>query len=107
MACVAAHVLVSTGQRKLCLPVMVEAPEWPAVRVVAAVALRSELSGMVRILMTSGARRWRVTERLVPVALLASDCGVEPNQRKARQIMVERDLLPPFHFVVTAFAAGP
>ncbi len=106
VAGVAIQVLMGSRQREIGLLVVVEAPEHPAIRVMAAVALRAELAGVMLVFVAGNACRWRIAECLGAMAFLARHRGMQADQRKARHVMIERDLLAPLHFVVAGLAPG-
>ena len=97
--------LMRSGERKLGLLVMVETPESPAIGIVARPAFRTQTAFMVRILMTSDASRLHVLERRRLVTFLARHHRMLADEREAREIMVECNLLAPVRLVMTLLAA--
>ncbi len=90
VAVVAREVLVGAGQVEIRLGVMVEFPPWPAIGVVAAAAILTQVSTVIVI----GGVTVDALVRGVPVGacemtLTAGDTAVKTQQRKAREIVVE------------------
>lgn len=100
VAGVALQALVCAGQGKARLPVMVKSPACPSIRVVALGAIRAEATGVVLVLVTDRAISRYVLESGRAVAFLARQRGVEANQGKPREVVIERDLLAPTALVV-------
>ena len=95
------------GERIVGLLGVIETPPLPAIWIVAQRTLGTETPLVMRILMARTARLWRILEALGAMALLARYAGVQANQRKTRDVMIESHLLTPTRFRVTLFAAGP
>lgn len=95
------------GQRKFGFTIMIEAPQSPAVRIVAALTLRPELTVVMRILVTRRTclRRIPVSRRLM--ALFARHCCVKSNQRERCYVVIELYFLAPTRLVVTLLTALP
>src|SRR5487761_2699739 len=99
VARLACDFLVRAGQRIFCLRRMVEAPPSPAIRIVARRTLRTETSLMfVLVTFFTRERRLFILRRLMTV--LARHRSMQPDQRKAREIVIETCLLPPIVFIV-------
>lgn len=91
-------------QREFRLTRMIKAPARPAVRIVAIAATVSE-PPLMEVLVTSGAGRRRALVRGRAMAFLARNRGMQSDQRKARQFVIERQTLSPIGIVVASFAA--
>lgn len=106
MAGLACDLLMLPYERKARLLRMIESPQGPAVRVVAARASPSE-PPLVEILVTAFASGGRVLVSLGAVALLARDRFVQADQGKPGELVVERKILPPARVVVAPLTALP
>ena len=104
MAGVTFQPIVRSRERKSRLFVVIEAPARPSIRIVAVCAVRAEAAGMKHILVASRTIAWRVLEGRGAVAFLAGDGGVQADERKASEIVIERDFLAPTHLVVALAA---
>lgn len=104
---VALQTFVGAGQRILGFLVVIEAPERKTVGVMAPPARGPQTSFMrfIFVATLTGARR--ILVGLCPVALFAWYCGMQPNQREPRQIVIKGDLFAPSGFRVAGltFAA--
>lgn len=96
---------MGTGQREPRLGCVIEAPTGPAVRIVALGAGGAEPSLMVSVLVAGGTGLRCVLELGGAMALLAGDGLVQADEGKARDVMIEHDLLAPAS-VLVAFLAG-
>lgn len=97
--------LMRPQQGEFRLFVMVEPPQGPPVGVVAKGATRSESHLMIVIRFMAGdAGRIGVLEPLREMAVLASGHGMDSDQRKAGQIMVEPDKISPGSRFMAALA---
>lgn len=89
------------GQWVVRLRVMVEAPESPTVRVVTFAAFRAEASG---VCIVGPVTRYAVQSRVlvggIEMAFLARRRGVQTDQRKAGQVVIEEDFSAPSIFIV-------
>lgn len=104
MADLAGQLLMGSRQREPGLLGMIETPKRPAVRGVACRTASAEPT-LVKVLVATFARGWRVLVGGRAVTLLARDRLVQPGQRKAREFVVEGDVLPPTQIVVALLAA--
>ena len=105
MASLALQPLVRAFEIKTRLLVVIELPAVPANRVMTLCAATAEQALVLVIVgMAIAAFRWRARELLVGVARLATDRRVLPQQRKHREIVVERNALHPAVFVVALLA---
>lgn len=95
---------VCSYQRKLRLARMIKAPASPAVRIVAIAATVSE-PALVKILVAAAACSRRAFVRWRPVAFLTGNRGMQSDQRKARQLVIERPGASPIGIVVASFAS--
>ena len=96
--------LVSARQWIFCLGRMVVTPARPAVRIVAIPTLGSETSLMfILVAFFAGYGLVLVSRR--PMTFFAGDRSVQPDQRKAGDVMVECSVLPPIDLVVAPFAS--
>ena len=91
------------GERRF--GIVVEPPALPAVRIVTrrAVAPQAPLMDIV-CRMTTGAIGLGVSEGVTCVTLLARHRTVQAQQREARELMIEGDLLGPARFHMTTVA---
>lgn len=96
---------VSTGQRELRLPFVVEAPDRPAIGIVATRTGRAKPRFVPGVVMALVALRRCALEGLRAVAFLARHTRMKPDQREFRDVVIERDFLPPARFGVAGFAA--
>ena len=96
--------LMRAGQRKLGLRGMIEAPPAHPLGLWHWRAFRGQSSFMPRVLVTTLANTRYVLEVRAAMTFLARHHGVFADQRKARHIVIEIDLLAPTGFLVTAFA---
>ena len=108
MAVPATEPFVRPGQTETGLPRVVELPEPPAVRVVAGAACRPERAA-VHILapVAVDALVGGLAIGAARMAVLAGDADVQPDQREARQVMVEPHRIAPSRFAVTGRAVAP
>lgn len=93
--------LVCSGQWKFRLARVIKTPACPAVRIVAIAATTSQ-PALMEILVASGARDRRVLVRRRPVAFFTGNRGMQPDQRKARQLVIERLGPSPIGIVVAS-----
>lgn len=98
------HLFMSAGERIFGLPRMVKAPPRPSVRVVTICATRTKFR-LMEVLVTLFTNHRFVLVGRRPVAFLAGDRRMQTDQRKARDLVVERNAFPPIHIVVAALAA--
>jgi hypothetical protein len=105
MAAFAAQLLMRSSKRIFGLSSMVEAPPAPSIWIVTSYATRidAETPLMMRVLMTFFASHWRILIGESPMAFFARHGGVQPNQRKMRQIVIEGNF-PPVLFAVALLA---
>jgi len=98
--------LVRTVQGVVGLSAMVELPEGPTIGIVAKGAVGAEPS-LVNIFsaMATGACHIRILEGRCQVAFLARRRGVQANQGKARNVMIEKYSFAPTALIVTISAA--
>lgn len=68
-------------------------------------ATPAETAKVMFVLVASSATSGHVLKGPRLVTGLAFDLGMSSNQRKFRKIMIKQYILPPFGFVVAAFAA--
>ena len=81
---------VAAGEGKRGLPVVVEGPGTPVARAVTGFALQTQRSRMcVVLLMTVVATFCGIMKRRRRMALLAREFGVQPDQGKPRQVVLE------------------
>ena len=98
---------VRAGERKMCLLVVIELPDRPAIGRVTALALGTQsammhiLRGVAAIAVDGGS-----AERLAAMALRTTDDGVQSQQREVGQIVIELDAVRPTVLAVTVFATG-
>lgn len=92
-------------QCKLRLLVVVEAPECPTIGVVTGGTLGAQRAAVMFVFVARGTRCGRILECLRAMAFLAGHRGVQSDQGKSRQIVIERNLLQPLRFVVTTLTA--
>jgi hypothetical protein len=105
VAGVAVEPLVSTAQRKARVSIVVEAPALPAIRVVAAGAVRSEATDVEIVPgVAAVALERHVVEATRRVALLAGHRCVDAEQGKARDVVLEGYVVAPTPFDVTGIA---
>jgi len=99
------ELLVRPEKLEAGLAIVVEAPAVPAVRIVAAGAIRTE-TPHVEIVprVTAVALENRVVEAARGVALLAGHGRVKPEQGEARHVVLEEHLLGPTPLAVAAVA---
>ena len=95
------------GQGIFRLPVVVEAPQRPAVGVVAARTLRAEPPRVMCVLVAGGTVARRLLVRRAAVAFLARYRGMQTKQGKARKVMIEGDLGAPAAVLVAPLAFLP
>lgn len=107
MTAVALQVTVCTRQREFCLTVVIEAPCRPCGRIVTEAAIGTEPAGVMLVLMTTSAGAGCVPERSRAMAFLARDRRMKSDQRKSRQIVIERDFASPSRLIVALSAVGP
>lgn len=105
MTGITANVDVCAEQRKGCAHVMVEIPQVPCHRVVAAVTLRREIAPVwVALAMAIYAISGRIGKAVRKVAGLAIGRLVIAEQREAGQVVIEEDPVVPDLFVMTVCA---
>jgi len=104
---VAMHFEMRTLQCEVCLPVVIKLPLQPIDRVVAECAILRESIGVrVAVAMAFSTLGGCVAENMGFVACVALLVSVRAEQRKARQAMIEEDLVRPGILVVAVEAAG-
>ena len=105
MARGALQLAVSAEQREMRFLRVIETPQRPAVRRMAALALLAEAALVhVVVRVTIDAGRWRPAERERRVALRTAHDPVQPQQREVGQVVIEGDLGTPARLAVTALA---
>jgi hypothetical protein len=96
---------VGSGKRERSLDIVIEAPDSPPIRYVAATATVAEpLFVPVLFGVTAGAAQVGVAKTAAVVAALAGDECVKAQQRKLRELVVERYLAGPIPLAVTRTA---
>jgi hypothetical protein len=105
VASFAIEVAMGSGQGIARLNVVIEAPAFPAVRVVAKRAARSEAAFMVAVAMTGLASQRCALEPQRAMAFFAGHDGMMSDQRKAGDVVIKRGPAPAF-IAVTLLAAG-
>lgn len=107
VAAQASKPLVATAQWEGSFAVVVKAPKRPAVRIVAVPAVGAELSSVCVIAVVAGdARLFCVTESRRLVAGFAGFDGVEAEQRKRGDLVIESDSFSPTFLIVTLRAVA-
>ena len=96
---------VGARQRELGLSAVVEGPEGESVRIVASLAIGSEATAVMLILVAIRALCRGIVVNRRAMALLTGYRRVEPNEREARQVVIEGDVLPPSKGSVARLAA--
>jgi hypothetical protein len=81
---------VPPGQRVVRLCVVIKAPPAPIVRVVAKRTVRPKATFMMLVPVTGGAAQRRALEQQRAMTFLARHDGVAPDQRKSRDVVVEK-----------------
>jgi hypothetical protein len=108
MASFARQLPVAAVQLKRCLRVVVEPPTLPAVRVVTQLAAQAQ-PPQVNVIV--GVARHAIARRVLEpgrgVALLTGSDGVDAQQRKSRDVVLEEDIVRPCDLVVTLAAVRP
>jgi len=96
MAFGALQLCVRPQQGEVCILRMIESPQRPTVRRMAACAFRAQ-SALVHVVlaMAIDACRGGRAKRQRCVALRAADDPVQPQQRENRQVMIEKQVGPP------------
>lgn len=90
------------------LNVVIEPPEGPAIRVMAQLAVGTQTAFVsVFGLVAAPAFQGRVSVLGRQVACLAGRRGMQPDQREARKVMIEKDFCAPVRLVMAAFATRP
>lgn len=103
VAILASGLLMRACQRKLGLASVVETPAGPSIRIMAGRATATEPPLMeVLVALFAGHGRVLVTRRTM--TLLTGDLRVQSDQRKTREIVVERDALAPVDLSMTGLA---
>ena len=92
------------GQREACVLPVIEAPEHPAIWIVATFARFAEAALVVDVVVARVAGARHILKRLALMASLARHRGVKPNQGKTREVVVEGDFLAPSRFIVARLA---
>lgn len=105
VACRAFEAAMRACERIFRLAIVVESPEGPTIGVVASGAVGAQAPAMMVVLVAGAARAIRPLVGRADVAFLARHGGVQADQRKAREIMIESGLLSPSEVVVAALAA--
>ncbi len=98
---------VCAGQWEFRLHGVIEAPTAPTIWIVAKSTIGRQPPAMVLIVVAPCAGSCGVFEPGGLVAFLARDDGVPSEQREARRIMIESDLLAPAGFFVTILTLRP
>lgn len=104
MARVALQYRVISRKRIVGFADMVEYPSRPTVRRMAPTAIISEPAGVKGIGVASRASARRIFEVLALVAGGTTDCSMQSDKWKSRQIVVECDFCSPTGFAVTVRA---
>lgn len=107
VAGVTIEALVGSCQRVFGLGAVIEAPAGPTVRVVTERAIGTQASLVKLILMATGAGCSGVLERSGAVTLLARHDRMTADQRKAREVVIERNRFAPGGIPMTPLAATP
>jgi hypothetical protein len=95
MASVTIEAAVHPRQRVAGLRVVIKAPPRPAIGIVAERAIRwAEATLMVLVAVAGGAIQRRALERRRAMAFLARHNGVATDQRKSRDVVIERHAAP-------------
>src|SRR5215469_992518 len=106
VAGLAVETAVRAGQLKMRLRVVIEAPPRPTIRVVAKPAARRKAALVMLVAVAGDARNRRALERLRAMALLTGHDRVAPDQRKPRDVVIERSDAPPARRAMALLAAG-
>ena len=104
MAGVTLQSYVFAGELELGFAVVIETPERPAVRVVAALALCPYPAFVMRILMAGGTQLRRIVVGRRAVAFLTRYRGVQADQRKLCHVVIKDHFFPPAFLVVAGLA---
>jgi hypothetical protein len=104
VAGLATETAVSTGQRVSRLRVVVIAPAFPAVRVVAKRTVRPHAPFVMNVAVASTAAKRRALELLRMMAFFASHDGVSADQRKSGDVVIEGRYPAPAGLSVTLLA---
>jgi len=100
--------LVRSAQRERRLCIVIEAPEPPAVGIVAVFTRVPQASKVdVGVFVAARAVERSLLEPWCQVALLASRHCVQAQQRKSRQVVIEEYLIRPPAFIVACGAVHP
>jgi hypothetical protein len=83
------------------LLVVLKAPTAPAVRVVTVCATGSEPASVMHVFVATVASTRRIFERRCPVTFLARYGGMQADQRKTGDVVIEHNLFPPPGLIVT------
>ena len=97
------NLFMSAGQRVFGLPRMVKTPSWPSVWIVTIRAARTKLRLMEILVALFTSRRFVLVGRRT-VTFLAGYRRMQTDQRKVRDLVIERNAFPPINIVVTALA---
>jgi len=84
---------------------VIEAPEWPPVRIVAKRAIARETSFVILVLVAIRTRAGRILEQGRAMAFLARHHGMPSDQRESGDVVVEGHFLTPVRVLVALFAA--
>jgi hypothetical protein len=107
MAGVAMELAMRTAQCERGLPIVVEAPAVPGVRVVTGFAAGPEAPFVeVGAAVAIHAAAWLARESMGQVAILARQELVEAQEGEAGQIVIEANRLPPRHLAVATLAGS-
>lgn len=104
MARLANDLLVGACQRIFSLARMIVAPARPSVRIVAISTLGSEAS-LVFVLVAFFAGHGLGLIRRRPMTFFTRNRSVQPDQRKARNVMIKCGVLTPIDSIVTLFTS--
>ena len=95
------------GQREAGLPIMIEAPKGPTVRVMATIASLPQRQLMERILVAVRACRRRLAIGIGAMALFTWHGRVKSDQGKICNVVIERYLSTPARLIVASLTVLP
>ena len=106
VAGVAIEIAVRACQRVSSLGIMIETPPLPTIRVMADRTARTQATLVMFIPMAVGAIKRRILVRRRSMALFARHDRVASDQRKSREVVIERGGSAPTDLAVTFLAVG-
>lgn len=108
VAVAATQAAMGAREREFSCLAVVELPESPAIRVVAALALFAQ-PALVDILglVASQAHDRRISIRTACMALLAGHADMQADERELRQVVIKADVVVPTAFLVAGLALVP